>query len=215
MNPAPVFQLNADVIPAMETEVLQLMAHELRQPLSAIESIAYYLSMVLPQHQERAREQVRRIQQLVEQTGWIVTCGLRLTSDAAPAPEPLDLAAIITEAVAARGSLAGPPVALDLSGDLPLVQFDPECAKALMENLLTLFAQISSAEHPLRIRTWKDGSVILEMTTSMPGHRSEHTFGPGGVLGIACARRIVEAHSGGFMMQADPAGGIRVQVVLP
>ena len=36
---------------------LETIAHELRQPLSAIESIAYYLSLVLPRESGPAREQ--------------------------------------------------------------------------------------------------------------------------------------------------------------
>ena len=58
--------------------VLQTIAHELRQPLSAIESIAYYLSLVLPRDGGPARKQARRLQQLVEQSNWILTCALQL-----------------------------------------------------------------------------------------------------------------------------------------
>ena len=46
--------------------------HELRQPLSSIEAIAYYLEMTLPAEQSEARQYMRRIQQLVEQAHAIV-----------------------------------------------------------------------------------------------------------------------------------------------
>ncbi len=58
--------------------VLETIAHELRQPLSAIESIAYYLSLVLPRDGGPAREQAARLQQLVEQSNWILTSALQL-----------------------------------------------------------------------------------------------------------------------------------------
>ena len=58
-------------------EVLANVAHELRQPLSNIESIAYYLSMVLPQGDGRAQSELARIRALVEQSGEILTQGLR------------------------------------------------------------------------------------------------------------------------------------------
>jgi signal transduction histidine kinase len=49
-------------------EVIQDLVHELRQPLSSIEAIAYYLEMVLPAEQNQAREYMRRLQQLVDQS---------------------------------------------------------------------------------------------------------------------------------------------------
>ncbi|MEP7354800.1 MAG: hypothetical protein ABI824_16345 [Acidobacteriota bacterium] len=58
-------------------EVLANIAHELRQPLSNIESIAYYLSMVLPQGDGRAQSELARIRALVDQSGAILTQGLR------------------------------------------------------------------------------------------------------------------------------------------
>ena len=39
--------------------------HDLRQPLSSIEAIAYYLEMTLPADQSEARYQMSRLQRLV------------------------------------------------------------------------------------------------------------------------------------------------------
>ncbi len=201
--------------PMQEGIVLQTMAHELRQPLSALESIAYYLGMVLPHREARAREQVVRIRQLIEQSNWILSCGLRLTVDDPPSPEAMDLDEVITQAVAARSSSGEPHTMLNLAGNLPLVQFDPEQARALMANLLMLVAQNATPQHPPRVRTWTDGAVFVEFATSAPGHGSEASLGAGAALGVESARRIVEAHAGAFALYADPASGIRVQVVLP
>ncbi len=43
------------------------LAHDLRQPLSAIEAISYYLEMTLPPDEEEARGLLGRIQTLLEQ----------------------------------------------------------------------------------------------------------------------------------------------------
>jgi nitrogen-specific signal transduction histidine kinase len=48
-------------------EAIGDLAHELRQPLSSIEAIAYYLEMTLPADQCQARQYMRRVQQLVDQ----------------------------------------------------------------------------------------------------------------------------------------------------
>ena len=57
--------------PAPEETVRELV-HDLRQPLSSIEAIAYYLEMTLPADQLEARQYMRRLQQLVDQTSTIL-----------------------------------------------------------------------------------------------------------------------------------------------
>ena len=54
--------------PALAGDSLHELVHELRQPLSSIEAIAYYLEMTLPAEQFQARQYMWRLQQLVEQT---------------------------------------------------------------------------------------------------------------------------------------------------
>ncbi len=49
-------------------EVVRELIHELRQPLSSIEAIAYYLEMTLPSEQVQARQYMRRLQELVDQS---------------------------------------------------------------------------------------------------------------------------------------------------
>jgi signal transduction histidine kinase len=196
--------------------VLETIAHELRQPLSAIESIAYYLSLVLPRDGGPAREQAGRLQQLVEQSNWILTSALQLADRAPLAPQLVNLEELVTQAVARRVPQDGPPIRLDLFGRLPLVRLDPGRGRALLENLLLLFRQVASELHPIRIRTSKsDGGVLLAMATAAPGYRSEAGLGPGCGLSIESARRVIEAHGGTFRIEVDLMSGVRVEVVLP
>jgi hypothetical protein len=44
----------------------------MRQPLSSIEAIAYYLEMTLPAEQLEARQYMRKLQQLVDQANTIL-----------------------------------------------------------------------------------------------------------------------------------------------
>ena len=196
---------------------LQMIAHELRQPLSTIESIAYYLGLVLPPDDDRAREQVARLQQLVEQSNWILTCGLQMADQTPLAPEPLDLEELIAQTVSARTSRGDPQPRLELSGALPVVRLDPGRGRALIENLLGLFLQMASGAHPVRLRTSATvaGGVLLEISTAAPGYRSETALGPGSALGLECARRIVDAHGGSLTVDVDPVCGIRLRAVLP
>jgi signal transduction histidine kinase len=53
-------------------EMVRDLIHDLRQPLSSIEAIAYYLEMTLPPDLVQARLYMRRLQQLVDQTSSVL-----------------------------------------------------------------------------------------------------------------------------------------------
>ena len=53
-------------------EMVRDLIHDLRQPLSSIEAIAYYLEMTLPPDLIQARLYMRRLQQLVDQTSAVL-----------------------------------------------------------------------------------------------------------------------------------------------
>jgi signal transduction histidine kinase len=67
-------------------ETLGTLAHDLRQPLSNIEAIAYYLGMILPPGDKNIQEQLARIRELVEQSNLILSAALGLASRPAAPP---------------------------------------------------------------------------------------------------------------------------------
>lgn len=191
------------------------MAHELRQPLSTIESIAYYLTLVLPKDDEKVHEQLLRIQQLVEQSNWIVTSAQQLTEPMLAAHEPVRLDDLVREIVAERSVLDDGP-AVNIEGELPAVHADRALARALVDNLLMLFRAISTPSFPARLNLRPDAAgIAIEMGTDAPGYKSEASLGPGATLSLDSARRIVAAHHGLFELQLDPANGVRLRVMLP
>ena len=197
-------------------DVMRVIAHELRQPLSTIGSIAYYLTLILPHDDEKVHEQLARLQQLVEQSSWILTNGQQLADTPHLAPEPIDIEEVITQTISARAGAGDVPLQLELAGDLPLVHADPGLAFALIENLLALFRLVTSEVHPATLRTRKSATgASIEIATAAPGFRSEAMLGPGSSLGLECARRIVEGHGGTFKLSVDPSAGIRMIVLLP
>ena len=195
---------------------LQTIAHELRQPLSAIESIAYYLSLALPRDSRPARKQARRLQQLVEQSNWILTSALQLADETPLAPLPVNLEELIIQTVNSCAVQGEPRIHLELAGGLPLVNLDPGRGRALLENLLTLFRQLASDLHPVRITTAAgEGGVSFGIASAIPGYRSEASLGPGCSLSIQSARRVVEGHSGSLSIHVDAVSGVSLKVVLP
>ncbi len=172
---------------------------------------------MLPREDEKIHEQLARLQQLVEQSNWILTNGQHLTEPLqATAPELIDVEEMLTQIVAMRSGAGDLPLRLEFAGNLPQIEADPAMAAALIENLLTLFRLISSAEHPVTLRTSTAGTgIAVEWSTTTPGFRSESGLGPGAGLCLECARRMVERHHGTFDLSADPAAGIRLRVMLP
>ena len=198
-------------------ELLQSLAHELRQPLGAIDSISYYLDLVLPRDDGRAREQSSRLHALVQQCSWILSCALEMAEERPIAPQLLSLEELLTQALGAmRGANAEPNFKLDLAGELPLIQLDPQRGYRMVEHLTALFLPLSSDTYPAHARTRTlEGSVVLEMTVATPGHSSEAALCAGSTMAVASIRRAAEAHKGSFAFQVDANTGVRGRLLLP
>src|SRR5690242_3793682 len=68
----PDYFANTTPVRVSADETVRELLHGLRQPLSSIEAIAYYLEMTLPADQFQARQYMRRLQQLVDQTSGLL-----------------------------------------------------------------------------------------------------------------------------------------------
>jgi signal transduction histidine kinase len=213
MNPAAEVRTAAAV--SSSQEVMQTIAHELRQPLSAIESTAYYLGLIVPRGDGRAQVHLTRLRQLVEQSNWILCCGLELADDTPPSLERVDLAAFLTETAVPASALAILKPALDLPCDLPPVHLDRARGRALVTNVLTLFQQLSESTHRIQVKTERDGDgVALDIAVNAPGRSSESALGAGSALCLSSVRRTVDAHGGLLIVTVHPIDGVRLRIVL-
>jgi nitrogen-specific signal transduction histidine kinase len=80
MSSAPrVEQISEEVSAA---EVIRKLADDLRQPLSSIAAIAYYVEMTLPAAQLPTQHHMRQLQELVDQTTSILKHAAFLMKDA-------------------------------------------------------------------------------------------------------------------------------------
>lgn len=203
--------------------MVRQIAHELRQPLSTIESIAYYLDLILPRDDERARNQLDRLQKLVEQSNWIVSNAVHYVQASPAIPQNLDLAEL-TRSAAAECRMA---TLVRLAFSEPAhVRLDPSQAVHLFGNLLTFYRTIISREYPLDVSVRSaSGWTRVRFHTSAPGHGAYQVrsmfeaFNPslpsGAGLSLASVRRIVEAHEGSVEIEASPSDGVGITLVLP
>ena len=216
---------------------MQTLAHELRQPLSAMESIAYYLDLVLDRGDQRARDHALRLHGLVEQSNWILSCALELANERDLVPALVDLTELVTQAIAARLLPGQTPPELILADDLPLVHLDPARGRVLISNLLALFERLAQRPHRVQVRTSFTlldsmlDSVVLELAVAVtrdPMRLREPlqarpqvlstqpvSWGTGGAMGIESMQRVVQAHGGDLEVFADPRNGYRAILSLP
>ena len=82
MSSTATLQRGADLAPS---EFLSTIVHDLRQPLSNIETIAYYLTLVLPKGDEKIQAHLERIRELVQQSSDILSNSVRQAGCSQPA----------------------------------------------------------------------------------------------------------------------------------
>jgi signal transduction histidine kinase len=204
-------------------QVVRHLAHELRQPLSTLESLAYYLDMVLPVTDIKARQQVEKIQQLVQQANWIVDDAVHYLQASPSNPSPVALDEVITQILADRSRGRRLHLHLELGPEPCLAHIDPQQAQHMLTNLLALFRQIAQPETPVSVSTDVSfGESRVRLSCIAPGigpgdiERQFDPFGqcsPAGAgLALASAKSIVERHRG--VLELELAENQRVTLVI-
>jgi light-regulated signal transduction histidine kinase (bacteriophytochrome) len=208
------------------SSVIRHIAHELRQPLSTIESIAYYLSIVMPRHDARAKVQLDKLQLLVQQTNWILSDAIHYLQAAPSHPELVDWNEIITEAASEAAPYEQFDIDLCLAEDLPLVSMDPSQGHHLVRSLFSFYRQIARVDQVICIATSaSSGEVRLEFSALAHDVTSQHVeslfepfqphLPPGSGLALASVRRISETHAGRIQSSRDAEGVLTVAAILP
>ena len=220
-------------------ELLSIVSHELRAPLTVIKGCARTLlrhEATLPA--ERRRRLLGDIGEEAERLGHLVENLLELSraeagSDAAALiTEPSDLALLIRRAVAELVPRAGQRrVRLHLPRALPEVRVDPLRIEQVLRNLLDNAVKYSPSAGTIDVgATPNDGMAVVWIANEGPGIAAEHLeriferfyrveqpdFAAGGAgLGLAICRRFVELHGGRIVAESGPGRGATFRFSLP
>jgi len=179
--------------------VVHHLAHELRQPLSAIESIAYYLSMVLRHDDSRVRVQAEKLGQLVHQMAAILSDAEHLLRAPPSRPQIMDLHELISELAAERTAAHRQPVTLALSPGASLVSIDPVQGRRMVRSLLSL----APPDSPLLVSTEVGAAeVAVEVRLGAPPSA--------GGLALAGIRSIATNHGGRLDVHATDSGAVLI-----
>ncbi len=200
------------------------VAHELRNPLAVIETSLFILNERLA-GDARAERQLHRIAEQVGLATAIVNDLLETVRDRPVARAPVDLAGVARDALARVPRPSNITLSLDLTPNIAVVDGDARRLGQVVVNLLSNAVQALSAgaraEAPrLSLSVAREGDdATLTVEDNGPGIPAEalpRLFDPlfstrpdGTGLGLALARRIVEAHGGTLTAANVATGGAR------
>jgi signal transduction histidine kinase len=217
-----------------ERELLANVSHELRTPLARIRVA---LELAAEGDQARARRYLSEIGADLSELERMVSDVLqaaRLDQAGGDLPlrrQPVDLATLLTEA-AARFREQRPGRVLAMRGADAALDADPALLRRALDNLLDNAAKYSGEETEVALEARRDvGAVVIEVRDRgigiepadlprlfTPFFRTDRsrTRATGGVgLGLALARRIVEAHGGTIEVESVPDQGTTFRLRLP
>ncbi|HZZ83109.1 MAG TPA: ATP-binding protein [Anaeromyxobacteraceae bacterium] len=199
------------------------VAHELRNPLNAIDGAAQYLRRVLPDSPEVA-EYGALIAEEVQRVNGFVGDLLHVARPANPSFAPSAVNRVVTEAARraalARGLDAG-AVRLDLARGLPPLDLDAPMILEALVNLLQNAFEAGGPEAPELSSRFEasggEGEVVVEVRDrgcGIPAEQLDEVTRPfvttkarGTGLGLVVVTRAVEQHRARFALAARPGGG--------
>jgi two-component system sensor histidine kinase HydH len=206
------------------------VAHEIRNPLNAVSmGLQRLRGEFHPPEAEEYRALLDVVQGEVRRLNSIVEEFLSLARPLSLRPEPIGASALVDEVLLlcdGEARAAGITTDRDVSPDLPPLQADRDRIKQVLLNLVLNAIQAMPEGGKLTLgASVSGGAFIVEVADTGGGIAPEvlpRLFEPyvttkarGLGLGLAIARRIVEAHGGTIEAANRPEGGSRFRVTLP
>jgi signal transduction histidine kinase len=226
-----------DTADAARRQVIAAVSHDLRTPLSTLQLLAQALEDELVDP-ATARRYVRTIGANVRTLGALIDDLFELScldaGEVAWSTGAVDVSRLVGEAlelVRPATEAAGVALEAELPADLAPADANADKLRRVLLNLLQNAIHHTPPDGSVAIRAVAaDGAVEVEVADTGAGIAAEdraHVFEPfyrgggdaartrpGGGLGLAIARAIVEAH-GGRIWLAEATSGTRVRFTLP
>ena len=207
------------------------VSHELRTPLAVItgnlEAILDGVYPADPAHLTPILDETRVMARLIDD---LRTVALSEAGTLALHPEPTDPDVLIGEVLhvfTPGATAAGVTLALESTGDLPILDIDPVRIREVLSNLVANALRHTPNGGTITVgSTARETTVILTVRDTGPGIDPEllpHVFdrfvkgagSRGSGLGLAIARGLVEAHGGTISVDSAVGGGTTFRVELP
>jgi two-component system sensor kinase FixL len=202
------------------------VAHELRNPLSAIRNAAYYLKRTAGDKLEgKPARHLEIINEQIERSNRVVTVLLDFVRGREAKPVSCRVEELLAAARRDAGLLPTVEVSIDIAPRLPAVRVDPVQLVQVFVNLLDNASDAMKGHGRITVTARTAGDrVEVAVSDSGPGIRPEHMarlFEPlfstkdvGTGLGLAISRDLVEASGGSIAVESPPGQGARFTVSL-
>ena len=227
-------------VSAGKSQILRMVAHDLRNPLSGILNATKY---VLGDVEGLLEENDLKLLQGIESTSRFM---LRLIDDMVEISaiesgrlllhrKPTELLSLVERILSLNRAVAErKQISIDLiaPGQLPPISLDSNKMYRVIDNLLTNAIKFSSPGDKIMVRVQTcDGLInisVVDQGPGIPAHELKTVFKPfqkgqfanrsktaGTGLGLAIAKRIVEAHGGQLLLESQVRKGSTLTVSLP
>lgn len=209
-------RLETELMASAEPErLLCHLAHELRQPLSGIESTAFYLDMVLGDTDPELQQHCERLRRMVQLAHWLVedtTLAMRLP--ASPCG-PVALPALLEQLGAELALHEERNLELRLASGIAPALMPASLARQFHDHLLAFYRNIAHAEDPICVSVHSSpDSVFVDICAQVQTESEDliRTLDPAGHLGGV--RQFVSAAGGqlGLSLQDET---LNVSLVFP
>lgn len=218
-------------------ELLGIVAHDVRSPLSAILLAARCLELQLPPDADpRGQRSVQVIVRSVERTNRLIEDLLDITRIEAGAlsveQAAMDARQLIVEAMGSQAPLASAAsidLQLDVAGPLPEIWADHDRLLQVLENLIGNAIKFTPIGGRITVgATPRRGEVVVSVADTGPGIPAEHiphvfdrfwqakrAERRGAGLGLPICKGIVQAHGGRIWAVSEPGRGSTFSFTIP
>lgn len=215
-------------------EMISMMAHELRSPLTAVKGFSATLVSKWDRFSdEQRKELIGTIHQDAERMGRIIAEVLDIARAEAGRMElartEVELDSLVAEAIASVGAeRAIDRVEVSIPDDLKVLA-DPERIGHVVRNLIENALRFST-EGPVHVTASSEGSDCevevsdrgigiepdrLDSVFEGPGPKGQVATPRGTGLGLYLAKKVVEAHGGSISVSSEPGHGSTFTFILP
>lgn len=200
-------------------EAARTLAHEIKNPLSALRIQTALLKKTLPEEHHEGlyviESELHRLASLSDRVG-------EFLKNPIGDPVPIDCRELI-EQITGTFDLSIP---IHSSGqDRPIVLFDHQRARSVFENLIKNAVESSQDDPEVEIQILTTSSAVtirvLDRGSGLPEGKTEQLFDPffttkisGSGIGLAITRRFITAAGGSITLSAREGGGSVAQIIL-
>ncbi len=215
-------------------EVAQMVAHEIKNPLTPIQLSAERIIKTLKKNDENSRAVIEEGARTIIQEARTIKSLVDEFSNFARLPKvepkPSDLHSLIDQTVTLfRGIFSQIDFEIDHGRDIPpALQLDPEQMKRVFINIIDNAIEVMNKKGKIIIRTWfekKEQRVKVEIADTGPGISAEDkaklflphfsTKKKGTGLGLAIVNQIIREHNGTIQAENNSPAGAKFIIHLP